>query len=208
LITADGRELSPSLWRAAALAPQPATVRRLAIDNTVTGSTIVLNAALVAAIVARAPRAPRAAHPSPSDHATPREARPPLYQDSWFALAAAALGGIVSRPEVTVQYRQHGQNLVGAVPTDAPSLRHLPERLARAHRNRERLRRDLARSYAQAAAFVEEFGDALATDDRAFLTRYAEIPRCAAPVRMWRLFTMRRSPSATLLRRIGEALRG
>lgn len=191
LIDADGRELSPSLWRAAALAPRPATLRRLAIDNTVTGSTIAMNAALVAAIVARAPKQ-----------------NPLLYQDSWFALAAAALGGIVSRPQVTVQYRQHGQNLVGAAPSEAPSLRHVPERLARAHRNRERLRRDLARSYAQAAAFAESFGDALAPDDRAFLERYAEIPRCAAPLRMWRLFTMRRSPSATLIRRLGEALRG
>src|SRR5690606_37480919 len=113
----------PSLWRAAGLDPQPATLRRLAIDNTVTGSTIAMNAALVAALLARAPRSTPA-----GSHRTDAGGPPPLYQDSWFALAAAALGRIVSRLAVTVHYRQHGQNLVGSAPRPAPGLADLASR--------------------------------------------------------------------------------
>lgn len=207
LIDADARVIAPSLWRAAGLDPQPATLRRLAIDNTVTGSTIAMNAALVATLVARAPRA------TPTEPRRADTSAPPLYQDSWFALAAAALGRIVSRPAVTVHYRQHGQNLVGSSPRPAPGLadlasRELIARVGAVRRNGERLRRDLARSYAQAESFLSAFGDLLGDDDRAFLARYAAIPRASRPLRAWRLFTMRRSPSSSLLRRIGEALRG
>ena len=208
LIDADARVIAPSLWRAAGLDPHPATLRRLAIDNTVTGSTIVMNAALVAALVARRPPS-RAG----TTHGDDRDTAPPLYQDSWFALAAAALGTIVSRPAVTVHYRQHGHNLVGAAPRSAPGIgelspRELIARVSAARRNTARLRRDLARSYAQAEAFGSAFHDVLHADDRAFLARYAAIARMPQPLRAWRLFTMRRSPSASVLRRLGEALRG
>lgn len=197
LIDADARVIAPSLWQAAGLDPRPATLRRLAIDNTVTGSSIVMNAALVAALVARRPPM------------TP----PPLYQDAWFALAAAALGTIVSRPAITVQYRQHGHNLVGATPRAASGIgdlapRELLSRVGAARRNTARLRRDLARSYAQAEAFVAAFHDVLHAEDRAFLARYAAIARTPQPLRAWRLFSMRRSPSASVMRRLGEALRG
>ncbi|HRN54112.1 MAG TPA: glycosyltransferase, partial [Gemmatimonadaceae bacterium] len=199
LIDADGRELAPSLWRAAHLAPQPTSVRRLAIDNTVTGSTIAMNAALVAELCARAPQrssATAAFDSSPISAAAPA---PALYQDAWFALAAAALGQIVSRTAITVQYRQHTQNLVGASPRGAPRLSDLASPAQRAARAtaahsasasapaRDRLRRDLARSYAQAAAFLDAYGDVLQPDDRAFLARYAAIPQLSRPLRAWTL---------------------
>jgi glycosyltransferase involved in cell wall biosynthesis len=65
----------------------------LLIQNFVTGSTVVLNRALLDAAV-----------PLP----------PVIMHDWWLALCAAALGRLLYVPEATVLYRQHGRNAQGS----------------------------------------------------------------------------------------------
>jgi rhamnosyltransferase len=66
----------------------------LLIQNFVTGSTVVLNRALLQVVV-----------PIPGV----------IMHDWWLALCAAALGRIAFLPEPTVLYRQHGSNALGSV---------------------------------------------------------------------------------------------
>lgn len=72
-------------------APDP--LRRLLLQNFVTGCTVVVNRALL-----------RAALPMPRV----------VMHDWWLAQCAAALGRIVLLPEATVLYRQHAANVVGS----------------------------------------------------------------------------------------------
>lgn len=65
----------------------------LLIQNFVTGSTVVLNRALLELAV-----------PLP----------PVIMHDWWLALCAAALGRLLYLPEATVLYRQHGSNAQGS----------------------------------------------------------------------------------------------
>lgn len=70
-----------------------APLNRLLIQNFVTGSTLLLNRALLEAAV-----------PVPTV----------IMHDWWLALCAAALGRILYLPEATVLYRQHGSNAQGS----------------------------------------------------------------------------------------------
>jgi len=89
----DLRPLFPSFSRHERLSAHNGEFRRLAVQNNVTGCTMLLNRALY-----------QIARPIPH-HA-------PMH-DWWIALVAAAFGTIsfISRP--TVLYRQHGKNSVG-----------------------------------------------------------------------------------------------
>ena len=188
VVDAQLRPLPPSFWRARHIITEPTTVRRLAVDNVVTGSTIVMNAALARIIRARS-------------------AAGAIFQDSWFALAAAAAGTIIARREITVQYRQHGANTLGAQARERLSAGNAIPLAAKALGNREKFRRDLARTAAQAGAFAESYADLLSPTDRDFLRRYAALPARTWPARAFGVLTMRAYPGRTLLSAVGEALR-
>lgn len=106
---------------------------RLLMQNFIAGNTMLFNAALRR----KAGAVPAAA----------------LMHDSWIALVAAAFGRIGFVDEPLVLYRQHGGNAVGAV---AGTLGHAAGRAAEGRRP---FRERLARNVAQAAAFVERFGE-------------------------------------------------
>lgn len=180
--------LHPSLWRARGLIPEPATLPRVAVDNVVTGSTIVMSPALVAVLRER-----------PIVGAA--------FQDSWYALAAAAFGRIIARHEVTARYRQHSANTIGAGGRRDDGLAALLRGAARGLGARRQFRRDLARGSAQAGAFAAAFTDLLSEEDRAFLTRYARIPSLPWPQRAQEVWKLRDYPGRGTLRALGEALR-
>jgi len=188
VVDAQLRTLLPSFWHARGIIPEPTDVRRIAVNNVVTGSSIVMNAALAGIIRSHA------AHGA-------------LFQDSWFALAAAAAGTIIARRDITVRYRQHGTNTVGAQPRDALTPGTLLPKAAQSLGNREQFRRDLARTAAQSGAFARAYADLLPPEDRAFLERYAALPAKPWPVRALGVLAMRAYPGRPLLSAIGEALR-
>ncbi len=94
LVDHDLRPVHPSFLRHQRLehvATDP--LRRLLVQNFVTGCTVVLNRALLRAVI-------------PIPHV--------VMHDWWLALCAAALGSLLFLPEATVRYRQHGANVLGS----------------------------------------------------------------------------------------------
>lgn len=188
VVDAELRPLQPSLWKARDLRPEPATLRRVAVDNVATGSTIVMSPALVALL-------------------RDRPIVGAAFQDSWYALAAAAFGRIVARHEVTARYRQHSANTIGAGGRRDDGLAAVLRGAARGLSARRQFRRDLARGSAQAGAFAAAFTDLLSPADRAFLARYARIPSLPWPQRAAEVWRLREYPGRGTLRALGEALR-
>lgn len=182
------RTLHPSFWRASGLDVTQTDLRRIAVDNIVTGSTITMNRALVERLGARAPASVS-------------------HQDAWFALTAAAFGRIVALPAVTVRYRQHGSNAVGGLVRANRGLSDAPAALGRLLAGGAVYRAHLARSCALAAAFVERHGAELSVADRAFLTEYAALPSRNALARKFGVLRLRARPGRGPLRALLEALR-
>jgi rhamnosyltransferase len=94
VVDRDLRPIHPSFLRHQRLehvANDP--LRRLLLQNFVTGCTVMLNRALLELAV-----------PVP----------PVVMHDWWLAQCAAALGSLLFLPEATVLYRQHGANLLGS----------------------------------------------------------------------------------------------
>ena len=91
-----GRHLvAPSFYKHQGLKPEHRSpLNELLIENYVTGCTTVVNRPLL-----------EAGLPIPA---------PAMMHDWWLALVAATLGRVISLPEVTILYRQHGRNAVGA----------------------------------------------------------------------------------------------
>ncbi|HLB37446.1 MAG TPA: glycosyltransferase family 2 protein [Gemmatimonadales bacterium] len=72
-------------------------------ENPLNGCTMVMNGSLRALLVERPPRVLR-------------------HHDWWSYVVAAVLGDVVHDPAVTVRYRQHGGNLIGASTTYVGTL--------------------------------------------------------------------------------------
>ncbi|MDX1490865.1 MAG: glycosyltransferase family 2 protein [Pseudohongiellaceae bacterium] len=86
--------IAPSFFSFQNLRPERNSLWRLLIVNTVTGCTGLINEALA-----------RKAVPIPNSA---------VMHDWWVALVAALFGRIVTVPQATLYYRQHGGNTVGA----------------------------------------------------------------------------------------------
>lgn len=83
--------------------------------------------------------------------------------DEWWALIAAAHGGVVFYPGVLGHYRQHAVNQVGA------SRSGVAEARARFHETQEEFRRRHATRHEGLAAFLAEAGSRLPESSRALL---------------------------------------
>jgi hypothetical protein len=107
--------------------------------------------------------------------------------DWWFALVATLLGRVGSLKEQTVQYRQHGKNIVGAD--------RWPEQFLNvAFAVRKMVRARLVARSRQAALLLEHFSDIITPADREVLTCVSGLASCrfiSVRYYMWkyRLFT-------------------
>ena len=133
------KQIAPSLIRYQSLNPARVSLADLMIQNNVTGCTTIFNRAL--ASLAR----------------IPEEA---ICHDWYLALTAAAFGKIVFLPESTVDYRQHKDNVYGAVPRKG-LLRHFFQR--------EHLHERVRLTQRQAGAFLKHFRANLSTDQARLL---------------------------------------
>ncbi len=181
------RLIAPSFWVYAGVAPEPASLRRLVVQNVVTGATMMLNAALRARIGSM----PSAA----------------ILQDWWFACVAAAFGRVVAVRESTILYRQHGTNAIGARAVERPRWFELPSAARAALARTAALRLDLERSAAQAAAFLERYHDELPEDARRFLHDYARLPRHRTLRRKFEIVRLRLRPELGVWRNLGILVR-
>lgn len=131
--------IAPSMIQYQSLNPARVSLADLMIQNNVTGCTTVFNRAL--ASLAR----------------IPEEA---ICHDWYLALTAAAFGTIIFLPESTVDYRQHKDNVYGAVPRKG-LLRHFLQR--------QQLHERVRLTQRQAGAFLNHFRSDLSADQARIL---------------------------------------
>jgi glycosyltransferase involved in cell wall biosynthesis len=187
VVDAELRRLHASLWEFQRITPEPATLRRIAVRNVVTGAALMVNRPAL-------------------DLALPIPERA-LFHDWWLALVAAAFGHVGIVPEATVLYRQHDSNAVGA-----RDRRLAPGRLLRFVRHAlttgADFRRDLGACADQAAVFLERYEAQLSAEDTRFLRAFARLPRRTLMRRKLDLLRIRVMPEQGLLDALGVLWRG
>ena len=94
LIDGEGTRLGSTYLRYQHLDPLRTAPEHLSITNVVTGCTVLMNRALLAAAL-----------PIPAEA---------TMHDHWLSLVASCLGEIAWLPQPTVLYRQHRDNVIGA----------------------------------------------------------------------------------------------
>ncbi len=98
LIDGQGQRLHGSVWAYEQRRPENLDAQLLLLRNSVTGCTVLIRRSLIPDLL-----------PFP-----PQPNRNSWYHDHWLALVAAHRGAIAHVREPLVQYRQHGDNVVGA----------------------------------------------------------------------------------------------
>ena len=126
-------------------------LNELLIQNVVTGCTLMINRPLTALALEGA------------------DEEKMLMHDWWIALCAAAFGKSVFLPEATMDYRQHGGNVVGAKNPLNPA--YVKGRLAGGA-----IKKSLDDTAAQAAAFLKVYGGRLDAAQRETVEAYAKLP--------------------------------
>lgn len=137
VMDAHGHILHESFFQHQGWDPSAVSLRRLMVQNNVTGCTMMINASLRRLIAA---------------HAVADE----MHMHDWFiAMSAAAFGHIVFLNEPLVRYRQHGDNVKGAS-RDTLSRRGV-QALSRWQKGKARI----ALTYRSAEGFLRAYGNAL-----------------------------------------------
>ena len=167
VVDSDLRVIADSFWEYERIRPT-ASLRRLLVQNTVTGCTMMMNGEL-RRIIGSIPSAA-------------------VMHDWWFALVAACFGRIVSLPDRNILYRQHGANDTGA---RAHPRGILPKiRRAMETAGSDGLRTALGRSTAQGAALLERYGTELTPEQRHLVAGFAEIPQRSGLTRKLQLIRL------------------
>ena len=178
----DGQlqEMDPSFMHFSKIDGTRLAFHQLLVQNVVTGCTMMINRPL-AALAARGENEPAM-----------------LMHDWWIALTASALGRAVFLPEATMDYRQHGGNVVGA--KNAGSLSYMKSRLKGDYARK--MRDD---SIAQAKAFLQCYETELSEKQKEICTAFASLPEQnrAARLRTLQKYHLWKN---TLSRRAGQGL--
>lgn len=144
------KEMDPSFMHFSKLRGDRLALNQLLVQNVVTGCTMMVNKALAELACSRMPK------------------ERILMHDWWLALIASAMGTTGYLDEATIDYRQHGNNVVGAKNTR--SLKYI------AHKLREnKIRTAMEQTYLQAAVFEDCFADMLDAEPRRVVRAYADL---------------------------------
>lgn len=149
----DGQlhEMDPSFQHYSGLDGHRLALEQLLVQNVVTGCTMMINRSL-ARLACR-----------------PVGEGDMLMHDWWLALIAAAMGRAVFLDRATIDYRQHGGNVVGA--KDPRSAGYVLQKLKGGA-----VRRSLVDTARQAGAFLSCYRQELTPDQQALLADYAAAP--------------------------------
>ena len=147
LIDAEGTALQESFFRHQGWDATATALNRLIVQNNVTGCTILMNEALRRLVCAHLPDAP-------------------VLHDWWIALLAAGYGRVVCLPEPLVDYRQHGDNVIGASRTG------LLRRAASALKAPAKARARIRLTYDMARLMLDVCENTLPPEARACLAAY------------------------------------
>lgn len=150
VVDAQEKVLHQSLFRHQGWNGKTTALAPLLAQNNVTGCTLMMNRALANLVGKYAPEG--------------------LTMHDWFiALTAAAFGQIVFVDERLMDYRQHGDNAMGA------SAHGLLRRGAEALRSPEKVRARLTLAYGNAEAFLWAYDGVLPEDAEAVVRRFLAI---------------------------------
>ncbi len=181
VVDGDLNEICPSFVQYSKLDGSRLEFRELLVQNMVTGCTMMVNRALASL-----------AAPTRDDERI-------VMHDWWLALIASAFGRAVFVPQATIDYRQHGSNVVGA--KDAASVKYMLSRLLGQYALDIR-----DASLAQAGAFLQHFGSLMTQEQRRLCRMFLGL---ASHGKVWRIRTLYRYDlwKNTLPRRMGQILR-
>lgn len=167
LISEDGSPIGDSFFRHQGWSPNAVTLAPLLVQNNVTGCTILMNAPLRKLI---------------AGHGRAKE----LFMHDWFiALTAASFGKICFVDKPLTQYRQHGENAIGA------SSRSLVRRGLSAFLHRKDAKRRILLTYTHTKVFNKLFEGELPSDAQAVVSGYLATQH------------MRKLPRILAVRRLG-----
>ena len=159
VVDGDLRTIDESFMHYSRLDGTRLKLNELLIQNVVTGCTLMINRPLTALALEGA------------------EEEKMLMHDWWIALCAAAFGRSVFLPEATIDYRQHGGNVVGAKSPLNPA--YLKSRLSGGA-----IRKSLDDTSAQAAAFLKVYGERLDAAQKETVEAFAKLPETGKLTRL------------------------
>lgn len=148
VVDSELKQMDPSFMHFSRLQGNRLALNQLLVQNVVTGCTMMLNRALAELACNHMPEGTILMH------------------DWWLALIAAAMGTTGYLNEATIDYRQHGNNVVGAKNTRSTSY------VLNKIKN-DGVRSAMAQTYAQAQVFVDCFGSMLDDKTRKTVQTYA-----------------------------------
>lgn len=150
--------INPSFWDYSRLDPhRGATLRRLLVQNVVTGCTVCINRPLL-------------------NLALP-VAKGAVMHDWWLALVAAAFGKIVPFNKSTVYYRQHGKNEVGAKNWKSIGRYWCQGKKMLTATGRRELRGTFQQTIEQAKHFLASYSDRLSHENKTLVEAYASLDK-------------------------------
>lgn len=144
VVDAKLNEISDSFCKHSKLKGDRLHFNQLLIQNVVTGCTMMINNSLAKLCC---------------QHKLPKQA---LMHDWWISLICSAFGKSAFLDLATIDYRQHGNNSVGAKNVASPS--YLLERL-----KTKSIKKSIRDCMEQAEAFLNCFGDDIPTDKKLIL---------------------------------------
>ncbi len=148
VVDEQGREIAPSFCAHSAIDGTRVQPNQLLVQNVVTGCTVMLN------------------HDLASLACQNGSAEGVLMHDWWLALLAACCGTVGFLPEPTIDYRQHGQNTVGA--KNVRKFSYLKDRLLSG-----KMRDSLIAATGQAEIFLERYQDQLSQEQKEMFSAFA-----------------------------------
>ncbi len=154
VVDANLCEISDSFCKHSRLDGNRLETNQLLVQNVVTGCTMMINKELAELAV---------------EKELPKEA---IMHDGWIALICSVFGRAAFLNEATIDYRQHGDNSVGAKNVTSPS--YLIERL-----KSKSMRKSLKNAANQARAFLDCFGDKIPADKSVVISDFAKTAECS-----------------------------
>lgn len=140
--------INNSFWKYQNLNPNNIQLRKLLVENIVTGCTMIINKPLLNL-----------------SKNIPKES---VMHDAWIALVASAKGKVYSLDEQTILYRQHSKNEVGA--KSVKGIGFIQKNL-----NQEKINLSINNSIAQASKLYEIFNEELTERDKQILKTFKNI---------------------------------
>lgn len=154
-------------------------LRHYLVENNITGSTVMINRALLSYL----------------------DETPPVcvMHDWWLGLLAASFGKIAYLDQPLTLYRQHGANQLGA--RSAKDLRQYWERL---HRGRQ-VKENYRKMFAQAEFLLDHYREKLTPNQIGLLENFLQIPNLSR-IKKVRVMVHYRLYKSTIVRTLGQML--